>query len=250
MKLMFNFIEENRHSYNAMHHSRYTTSLRNITYDYIKDNNKGDYEGYKKPIPTMEECRNILFDFEYPILNETLSSEYMGTINIKDMFENSFVSKYFVDEIAFESFAEFKMRLRGKLFEVIPMFNLKMKVLLSLTANDFKGGYHLEEQTNNTHSDTDDRESSNKTKGISNDFPVNIIDLPDDLKDVDYATNGSITDRTGNDTLVNNGEYETIHIADKTDRKQILYLMEMMNKIDDLISSTLKQFGYLFIGIY
>ena len=65
---------------------------------------------------TIQQMINInvnIFDFDYPIFNES----YRST------FEDLFIDHFLLDEIAHETIAQFKHRLKSKLNLIMPYYN-------------------------------------------------------------------------------------------------------------------------------
>lgn len=270
MKKIINPYLENLHSYNGKLHEEYTTSIYNIVYDTFQDKDFSNLlGGYVEPNKIIERAREIVFDFDYPIINYTFENQFLGTLNLKDSFEKAFVRKFLTDEIAYESFTLWKAKLIGKIEETIPMLNLKFNMFLEITPRDLRGGYSYVEKVDNTHSDTDVLKGTNvgtnkgtqKNEGnsVSSEFPVNDIDAYNNLGDVDYASNGVINKNTRTDNLTNtmnrdetnknNGEYETNRTIDKADRNLIENLTKIRRILDSYISDYLNEFQYLFLGI-
>lgn len=257
---------ENIHSYNGMQHTRYTTSIRNIVFDYFKWNDETKYDGYALPEDVIEKGRELVFNFKYPIIDKNYSSEFFGDINTKELFETAFINKYITDEIGFESFAEFQMKLRGKLFEVIPLYNTKINLFMNMKLNQMWGGYTLTEQTDNTHKDsgnssgTDNSNVTNNgtSKNIGSTFPVNYVDDYDNLDGINYGTDGNSatsnnkSDRKNNTTgkFDNNGEFHTTHTVDRKDLPDISKLTQLSNIFSNILTGTLKEFDGLFMGIF
>lgn len=253
---------ENIHSYNGKLHERYTTSIYNITYDTFQDKDFSNLlAGYVEPEKIINRAREIVFDFDYPIISEDFENKYLGKLNLKDSFEKAFIRKYLTDEIAYESFTLWKSKLMGKIEETIPLLNLKFNMFLEITPKDLRGGYEYTEHINNVHNDTDVFEGkntgtqSNVTNNVGSSFPVNDINAFNNLGDVDYATSGVINkhkrtdDLKDNRTNENNGGYDTDRTIEKTDRNLIDNLLKMKRIMDSYISDYLNQFQYLFMGI-
>lgn len=269
-KPIINPFIENIHAYNGMYHSEYTTNIRNIVYDWFNWNDDTKYFGYALPNEVIEKGRELIFSFDYPIVDKTYESELFGKINTKDLFETAFISKFITDEIGFESVAMFMMKLRGRLFEIIPNYNAEMALLMTMPINKFYGGYRLVEETHNTHNDTNITDNTNtnnsntKTnsngKNITGEFPVNEVNAYDNIESINYASmgnstkNNSTTDvsSTGklNGNFKNNGGFDTLHTVDKDEKVNINRLKELNGLINKVVEDTLKHCSSLFLGVY
>ena len=237
---------DNIHAYNGMQHTRYTTSIRNLVYSsFTEEEYNNLLSGYKNPHETIQRGIDIIFNFDYPILNKTFTNSLYTNINPKDMFEKAFVTKYFTDEIAYESFAEFQMKLLGKLLEVMPTFNMKCMFLFNTEYKDIWGGYTIDETFDNTHKDTNDTDTD--TKSVSSRFPVNNTNVYVNIDSENYATNGNGI--KGKNNHKNNGEYHNTRKLDRTEKADYTKLKEFMSVFNKLITSTLNEFNYLFMGI-
>lgn len=263
---------ENIHAYNGKLHDIYTTCIYNIAYDSFADvDTENMLAGYVPPDELVKRARDIVFNFDYGIIKETIENKYIGSLNLKDSFEEAFIAKYLTDEISYESFTLWQTKLRGKLLEVVPVLNLQYNMFKELELADLRGGYKYTETIDNTHSDTDTvkdttsntrKNNGTSTSGaITSDFPVNEVDdlYNDNLKDVDWASGGSAvrnkndSTTTDNGTLngdrKNNGEYQTNRNATREDRNLIDNILKIKKAFNTLITETLYQFDYLFLGI-
>lgn len=288
MKIINPFLE-NIHAYNGKLHEAYTTSIYNIVYDTFADN---DYDnllaGYQDPTKILERARSIVFDFDYGIINGTIENKYLGTLNLKDSFEEAFISKYLTDEIAYESFSLWKTKLRGKLLEIVPVLNLQFNMFKEIELADLRGGYKYTETIDNTHSDnntvkdtTTDKntrtlntirttDTESESGAISSSFPVNEVeDMYDrNMTSINYADGGNVVKNLeqsqtkdtgtikdeGSRNLIgdrkNNGEYETNRNAVREDRNLIDNILKIRKAFNTLITESLNKFEYLFLGIY
>lgn len=90
--------------------SLYTTELRFICehlagYDQSQD--------YSKTAEIIESARPKIFDFDFPIYDETYRS----------ILETKILRNYYFDEIGFETYGRFKMALENKLNLIMPYYN-------------------------------------------------------------------------------------------------------------------------------
>lgn len=246
---------DNLHSYNGMQHVRYTTTIRNIVYSsFAEEDVTNILAGYKTPLDTIQRGIDIVFNVPYPIIDKTYDNDIIGKISTKDLFENAFITKFFTDEIAFESFAEFQMKLYGKLLEVIPIYNMECKLFFENDFKDLWGGYILEENLTNEHNDTNKSNGDNKNtrQNIGNRFPVNNINnVWTDLEKENYATDGGAEKSNGefSNNHQNDGGYINIHHIDKTNKPDIDKITKFYSALKKYMNNILDEFSYLFIGI-
>ena len=253
---------DNLHSYNGMEHNPNTTSIRNIIYSSFADENLVDrLGGYRSMNDVIQRGRELIFDFDYGIINTTFENEIVGKINLKDSFETAFITHYMLDEIGYESLVAFKSKLYGKLLEITPTLNAKFNLMMKLRYKDFYEGYDYEEHIINEHNDTDTNNGTindkgkDKTKQIDNRYPVNVVNALDELGDIDYASNGVANEHNRENTNTRNSENRNIggYKTDKTvirdDRKLLDNMLKIKSMLNDIISSAVKECSYLFMGI-
>lgn len=265
---------ENLHAYNGKLHDRYTTCIYNIAYDTFADNDVENLlAGYVEPMELLKRAREIVFDFDYGLVDGTIENKYLGKLNFKDNFEEAFIGKYLTDEIAYESFTLWKSKVRGKLLEIVPIMNMEFALFKEIELADLRGGYTYTENIDNTHSDkdtindkgttsnTNSRSGNNDTGSVGSSFPVNEVSAYINLENVNYASNGASVKNTfgengrsdGQNTLIgnraNDGKYNTKRNATRTDRDILKNLLRIKNAYNELITENIKQFNYLFMGL-
>lgn len=270
MKRIINPYLENFHAYNGKLHDRYTTCIYNIAYDTFADNDiTNPLAGYVEPDKLLQRAREVVFNFDYNISNKTVENEFLGKFNLKDSFEKAFIDKYLTDEIAYESFTLWQSKLKGKLQEIVPLLNLKFNTFCQIELFDLRGGYKYTEHIDNTHKDDDDinrigsdsrtNDGTNNTGQVDSSFPVNEVDAYAHLEGVNYASGGasikntthgtSKGSNTVDETRGNTGEYHTDRVATREDRNLIDNLKKIKGLYNDMITGSLKEFSYLFMGI-
>lgn len=90
--------------------SKYTTELR-----FICENLAGldESKGYNDVNTIIEEARPLIFDFDYPIFDNTY----------KPILERKILKHFYVREIGEETYGLFKLRLDSKLNDIMPYYN-------------------------------------------------------------------------------------------------------------------------------
>lgn len=90
--------------------SKYTTELR-----FICENLAGldESKGYNNVNTIIEQARPLIFDFDYPIFDNTY----------KPILERKILKHFYVREIGEETYGLFKLRLDSKLNDIMPYYN-------------------------------------------------------------------------------------------------------------------------------
>lgn len=90
--------------------SKYTTELRYICESFAGLNKS---VGYKSVRQTIEEARPLIFNFPYPIYEQSHKEE----------LETKIIKHYYTREIAFETVGLFQLKLDAKMNEIMPYYN-------------------------------------------------------------------------------------------------------------------------------
>lgn len=90
--------------------SKYTTELR-----YICEHESGleESKGYNKVEEIIENARTNIFDFTYPIYDESY----------KSVLETKILYHYYTREIGLETYGLWKLKLKTKMNEIMPYYN-------------------------------------------------------------------------------------------------------------------------------
>lgn len=154
----------------------------------VKDIVNDYYEGTSMSIDDkLEDTREFIFDFNYPVLDEAT----------KKRIEVAILKHYYYREIAFETIGEFKIKLNDRLNLIMGRYNsLYQKQDLSLSP--YINSY-LKETGNNS-----------STSGVNNENWQTTSDTPrgilTDLKEGKYSSLATYT--TNTDDTENSGNYE------------------------------------------
>lgn len=187
--------------------SVYTTELRFVLEHYAGYDDSQDYD---KVDDVIEKGRKKLFDFSYPIFDESY----------KSVLETKICLHYYTREIGSETAGLFKLRLKTKLNEIMPYYNkLYQSELLKfdpLTDIDLTTDHTLErEGASEDHGKT----TGNRTSwNLYSDTPQGAVT---GIENENYLTNATKdTDNTGG-TSDNNGSFNSTddyieHIKGKT----------------------------------
>ena len=128
--------------------SEYTTELR-----YICESLNGDTEssGYSKIQEIINNTYNKVFDFDYPIFDDTY----------KPVLEKKIIKHFYTREIAFETFGRWKLALDAKMNEIMPYYNQLYKSELI----EFNPLYDVDQDTvGNRTNDDETNETENNVQ--------------------------------------------------------------------------------------
>lgn len=158
--------------------SKYTTELR-----YICENSIGleESKGYKKISEILEECWDKIFDFDFPIFDES----YRSVLCIK------ILKHYYTREISEETVGLWKLRLDAKMNEIMPYYNK----LYNVWGEEFNPLNDVDVRTEHTlnRNDTSEGDSTVNNYSLYSDTPQGELN---GLEDGLYLTNA--TKDTGN----------------------------------------------------
>ena len=160
--------------------AKYTMTIKDIVNSY--------YDGTSLSVDDkLEDTRQYIFDFNYPVLDEAT----------KKRIEVAILKHYYYREIAFETIGEFKIKLNDRLNLIMGRYNsLYEKQDLSLSP--YINSYLKETGNNSSTSDVD-----NENWVTTSDTPRGILN---DLKEGRYSSLATYT--TNTDGTKNNGNYE------------------------------------------
>lgn len=166
--------------------SKYTTELRFICESLVPN-----YE-IKSINEIIEEARQKIFDFEYPIIDESY----------KKILETKIIKHFYIREIGLETYGLWKLRLDSKMNEIMPFYNklyeselYKIDPLINtdITKTSSTNGNNTKQGTTNNST------SINNTSAIINESEnINTIET-------NNTTTGEITtNNTSSNTSSNN----------------------------------------------
>lgn len=235
--------------------SSYTTILKTVIERYTKK------YGVRSTAERIELGRKFLFDFDYPIFDES----YRG------VFETNFIRNFYMNEIGFETEGLFKLKLENWLYLNMPYFNklylselIKYNPLYNVDLTEDFGATSDRKQndtrdinqdttTNATSKEkgTSDFEGEQSSKGfernIMTDTPQNRLRITsnnDGTGIVEYASqidenskNGSVNS-SSNSNSTNDSNVDTKGAFDSNDKYN-----SNINKIDEYLKHTMGKQG-------
>ena len=206
--------------------SKYTMMIKDIVNDYSKgiESSKIDDK--------LDEARKYIFDFNYPIIDEST----------KKRIEIAILKHYYFREIAFETVGIFKIKLNDRLNLIMSRYNAlyeKQDLTLSPYINSYLNESGNSNGTSNTDTKNDDWQTTSET-------PQGILQ---DLKEGRYSSMAVYTDNTDNTNSSNASDYtrnvESIN--------GITYAEAFRNYFDNIISideELVNEFSDLFMVIW
>lgn len=230
--------------------SVYTTTL----WEIVKDKNGGITKSVDEMI---EVARPYIFNFDYDTPKNVEKSVF------KKWFETTFISKFMLWEIGFDTFEQFQLQLFSKCNRIMPMYCIildRIYFAQNLSNDDF---YNIKKGTSQI-SYSDKIISSDKSNDITNEkgsnihstLPINMI-KSNAIEDVDYADDSSKQNKDTNRKLTTDTNSSKIFNENKTYDIKSGSIIDTMSKFtetfnNEMLKSTNKlfdEFNYLFIGV-
>lgn len=190
--------------------SKYTTELRYICESLAGYTMSADYIDVEDVI---EKARPKLFDFPYGI-----------PMKNKKSFEDLFIWHYYRNEIGFETFGEFKRRLRMRLMELAPKYkslyesvDFEYDPFLDVDYLEVTDGVSNLKKTGQievTQETTTESEGTDKNVNQYNDTPMDEIDFTTDQKFLTSFTIDDSSNQNKDETHASNSQ--SIDTNDKT----------------------------------
>lgn len=204
--------------------SDFTTQLRFICESYA-EKNKG-YDAVKQmDIDTIiENSREDIFNFDYPIFDE----EY------KPELEKKIINHFYTQEIGQETVGLFKQRLKTKMREIMPYYN-QFYMSERLKFDPFKNADYID--LHNTQDEGSKTGTNDNTSGFSN-STLNDIDNTHHDSTADTSSGTNHKDGNSNDTKNDTGT-ESSAANSTTDLKHGLKVNDSIEKTDTGVSNSL-----------
>lgn len=219
--------------------SSYTTTLNEV----MKDLNNRQ----PKPIPEMiETARPKIFDFDYqtpPSINKDI---------FKQWFETTFLSRFALWEIAFDTFEQFHLQLWSKCSRIMPMYSMLFERIITLQQSGDSNFYNIKKGTERIENKEElNRKNDTTHNTIHSTLPVNMINA-DKIGDVDYADDSSKNET--NNKIVDENSKSEVRVYDLKYGNYIDSLSKFMDIIvnGELLNISDKlfdEFNYLFLGV-
>lgn len=208
--------------------SKYTTELRFICESLVPN-----YE-IKSINEIIEEARQKIFDFDYPIIDESY----------KKILETKIIKHFYIREIGLETYGLWKLRLDSKMNEIMPFYNklyeselYKIDPLINtnITKTSTTNGNNTKQGTNNYTSsinnvteNTNTIDTKNTTSGKITTNNTLSNTSSNNLNSTINATNVTSNDTTNTTTLndkshhidLNNTTYDTSETTANSDTPQ------------------------------
>lgn len=206
--------------------SKYTMTIKDIVDDYsiLSESKKIDDK--------LDYARQYIFDFDYPIIDEST----------KKRIEIAILKHYYLREIAFETIGIFKIKLNDRLNLIMSRYNaLYEKQDLSLSP--YINGYIKENGVTNGISDTN---INNEDWQTTSDTPQGILT---DLKDGKYSSMAVYTENKDTTSNENSSNYNRLSES----LNGLTYAEAFRNYYDNIISideELVNEFSDLFMVIW
>ena len=170
--------------------SKYTTELR-----FICENSAGltESEGYNNLNTILDAARPVIFDFDFPIFDESY----------RNVLENKILKHFYTREIGVETVGLWKLRLDTKMNEIMPYYNQ----LYSSALLEFNPLYDVDLTTdhqkvdNGTHSDNENLSETIEKSGN--------IDVTEN-KNRQGEDHTTTRDTTTEDNEISSSGYQTV----------------------------------------
>ena len=201
--------------------SKYTMTIKDIVNSY--------YDGTSLSVDDkLEDVREFIFDFNYPVLDEAT----------KKRIEVAILKHYYYREIAFETIGEFKIKLNDRLNLIMGRYNA-MYQKQDLSLSPYINSYLNESG------------DSISTSGVNNENWVTTSDTPNgilnDLKEGKYSSLATYT--TNEDDTNNSSNYR----RNVDSLSGMTYAEAFRNYYDNIISldeELVNEFSDLFMVIW
>lgn len=171
--------------------SKYTTELRFICESLVPN-----YE-IKSINEIIEEARQKIFDFEYPIIDESY----------KKILETKIIKHFYIREIGLETYGLWKLRLDSKMNEIMPFYNKLYESEL----------YKIDPLINTNITKTSSTNGNNTKQGTTNNTS-SINNVAENINTIDTknTTSGKITTNNSLSNTTSNNLNTTINATNVT----------------------------------
>lgn len=206
--------------------SKYTITIKDMVdnYSLLSESKKIDDK--------LDYARQYIFDFDYPVIDETT----------KKRIEIAILKHYYLREIAFETIGIFKIKLNDRLNLIMSRYNaLYEKQDLSLSP--YINSYMSESGVNNGNNDTT---VTNEDWQTTSDTPQGILN---DLKEGKYSSMAVYSDNKDLTSNTNSSNYS----RNVESLNGLTYAEAFRNYFDNIISideELINEFSDLFMVIW
>ena len=206
--------------------SKYTITIKDIVNSY------NDVTDLKKIDEKLEVARKYIFDFEYPVIDDTT----------KARIEKAILKHYYYREIAFETIGMFKIKLNDRLNLIMSRYNALYKKQ-DLNVSPYVNSYLKENGVSNNSSNSDVKNEDWQT---TSDTPRGILT---DLKAGNYSSMAVYNENNDNTKSTGNSSYE----RNVESLNGMTYADAFRNYFDNIISideELVNEFSDLFMVIW
>lgn len=206
--------------------SKYTITIKDIVNSY------NDVTDLKKIDEKLEVARKYIFDFEYPVIDDTT----------KERIEKAILKHYYYREIAFETVGMFKIKLNDRLNLIMSRYNALYKKQ-DLNVSPYINSYLKETGTSNN---SNDSTVNNEDWQTTSDTPRGILT---DLKDGKYSSMAVYNENNDKTIARGNSNYE----RNVESLNGMTYADAFRNYFDNIISideELVNEFSDLFMIIW
>ena len=206
--------------------SKYTMMVKDIVNSY------NDITDLKKIDEKLEVARKYIFDFEYPIIDDTT----------KARIEKAILKHYYYREIAFETVGMFKIKLNDRLNLIMSRYNALYKKQ-DLNVSPYVNSYLKENGVSNNSSNSDVKNEDWQT---TSDTPRGILN---ELKEGKYSSMAVYNENNDNTKSTGNSSYE----RNVESLNGMTYADAFRNYFDNIISideELVNEFSDLFMVIW
>lgn len=206
--------------------SKYTIMIKDIVNSY------NDTTDLKKIDEKLEVARKYIFDFEYPVIDDTT----------KARIEKAILKHYYYREIAFETVGMFKIKLNDRLNLIMSRYN-SLYEKQDLNVSPYVNSYLKETGTSNNSNNTDVKNEDWQT---TSDTPRGILD---GLKEGKYSSMAVYNENKDNTNTTGNSSYE----RNVESLNGMTYADAFRNYFDNIISideELVNEFSDLFMVIW
>lgn len=206
--------------------SKYTIQIKDIVNSY------NDVTDLKKIDEKLEVARKYIFDFEYPVIDDTT----------KARIEKAILKHYYYREIAFETVGMFKIKLNDRLNLIMSRYNALYKKQ-DLNVSPYVNSYLKENGVSNNSTNSDVKNEDWQT---TSDTPRGILT---DLKAGNYSSMAVYNENNDNTKSTGNSSYE----RNVESLNGMTYADAFRNYFDNIISideELVNEFSDLFMVIW
>lgn len=199
---------------------------------------------YTTQVRSIVESGYKIFDFEYPIFDESYRS----------VLEQKIIDSYYFREIGFETVGQFKHFLKSKLNVIMPYYNKLYETEGLVTTENYN--INLDNKITKTNTITQEQTGTSTSSGTAKNTDV-FSDTPQaKLDGKDYATNLTENDGTSSESSSSTGnattteEYIEHLLGNGSMRYNADILQEWRNTFLNVDAMIIDELNELFMNIY